>query len=259
MADFGAYAGLVAFVGVALARCSPVHPCRATSAGCASGPEARPSATPRRGGASELAASRAEELRDDRAGAPSRAVRRPRSARCGASAATERPRPHPDGAFRDRLGRSRPLSGLIIAAVVVLGAGVAYARHPLPRHRRGQARKDDEDDASLQPKNIEVSVLNGTGGPGPRRALRGQARPQGLHARTRSRTPSSFAKSVVMYRRGRGHEARQVSQVRRHPQAELMTQEIAASAASAEVAVVVGEDQRTRADPAARARWPCRG
>ena len=56
-------------------------------------------------------------------------------------------------------------------------------------------------------------------------------------------TPSSFAKSVVMYRRGRGPEAREISRAVGIPKLRLMTQEIATSAASAEVAVVVGEDR----------------
>ena len=132
---------------------------------------------------------------------------------------------------------------LIVAAVLVLGAGVAYAATHFLGTEEGRHGKTTKTTSSLQPKNIKVSVLNGTAVSGLAGRYGDKLDRKGYTLDAVTNTPSSFAKSVVMYRRGRGPEARQVSRVVAIPKLKLMTQEIAASAASAEVAVVVGEDR----------------
>ena len=144
--------------------------------------------------------------------------------------------------FREALPEPRYLA-LIIVAVVVLGAGVAYAATHFLGSDHGKHAKTARTTSSLQPQNIKVSVLNGTAVSGLAGRYGDKLDRKGYTLDAVTNTPSSFATSVVMYRRGRGPEAREVSRSVGIAKLKLMTQEIAASAASAEVAVVVGEDR----------------
>jgi hypothetical protein len=58
---------------------------------------------------------------------------------------------------------------------------------------------------------------------------------------------SSFARSVVMFKRGHKPEARMVGKALRIGQVQLTTQEIASIAAGADVSVVLGDDKATAA------------
>lgn len=240
--DVGAYAGLVAFAGLALLifiQFTQARDIRRLREWAGSAPERDEMA---KEATSELAASRAQELREIeekrqavQEAASERDVRRERR-EAGLPELTRRER------IRAALPEPRYLA-LIVAAVLILGAGVAYAAtHFLGSEGEKQGRTA-RTTSSLQPKNIKVSVLNGTAVSGLAGRYGDKLDRMGYTLDAVTNTPSSFAKSVVMFRRGRGPEAREVSRAVAIPNLRLMTQEIAASAASAEVAVVVGEDR----------------
>ncbi len=237
----GSYAGLIAFVGLALLillQFTQGRDIRRLREWAGSAPERDAQA---KEATSELAASRAEELREieqarqaEQEAISKRDVRRERrDAGLPELTRTER--------IRAALPEPRYLA-LIAVAVIVLGGGVAYAAtHFLGDD--GKHGKTTKTSSSLQPKNIKVSVLNGTAVSGLAGRYGDKLDRKGYTLDAVTNTPSSFAKSVVMYRRGRGPEARAISRALEIPKLRLMTKEIAASAASAEVAVVVGEDR----------------
>ena len=240
--DVGSYAGLVAFVGLALLiflQFTQGRDIRRLRDWAGSAPERDAQA---KEASSELAASRAEELREieqvrqaEQKEASKREVRRERRD-AGLPELTRMER------IRAALPEPRYLV-LIAAAVIVLGAGVAYAATHFLGTEGGKHGKTTKTSSSLQPKNIKVSVLNGTAVSGLAGRYGDKLDRKGYTLDAVTNTPSSFAKSVVMYRRGRGPEAREVSKAVEIPKLRLMTREIAASAASAEIAVVVGEDR----------------
>ncbi len=240
--DVGAYAGLVAFAGLGLLifiQFTQARDIRRLREWAGSAPERDATAKEE---TSELAASRAQELREieearrvKQQAASKRDVRRERR-EAGLPELTRMER------FRAALPEPRYLA-LIIAAVVLLGAGVAYAATHFLGNEEGKHGRTARTTSSLQPKNIKVSVLNGTAVSGLAGRYGDKLDRKGYTLDAVTNTPSSFAKSVVMYRRGRGPEARDISRAVGIPKLRLMTQEIAASAASAEVAVVVGEDR----------------
>jgi hypothetical protein len=240
--EVGSYAGLVAVVGLALLimlQFTQGRDIRRLREWAGSAPERDATA---KEATSELAASRAEELREieqarkaEHEVTSKREVRRERR-EAGLPELTRMER------FREALPEPRYLT-LIIAAVVLLGAGVAYASTHFLGNDEGKQGKATRTTSALQPKNIKVSVLNGTAVSGLAGQYGDKLDRKGYTLDAVTNTPSSFAKSVVMFRRGRGPEGREVSRAVAIPKLRLMTQEIAASAASAEVAVVVGEDR----------------
>ncbi len=240
--EAGSYAGLVAFVGVAiliLLQFTQARDIRRLREWAGSAPER--DATSKEA-TSELAASRAEELRQieqsrqaEVKAASKREVRRERR-EAGLPELTRWER------FRGALPRPGYLA-LIVVAVIVIGAGVAFAATKFLGTEDGKSGRAASAKSALQPKNITVSVLNGTAVSGLAGRFGDKLDRKGYPLDAVTNTPSSFAKSVVMFRRGHEPEAREVSKVVQIPRLRLMTQELAAAAASAEVAVVVGEDR----------------
>jgi hypothetical protein len=240
--DVGSYAGLVAFAGLALLiflQFTQARDIRRLREWAGSAPERDATAKEE---TSALAASRAQELREieearqaEQKATTQRDVRRERR-EAGLPELTRTER------MRAALPEPRYIA-LILAAVIILGAGVAYAATHFLGSEGDKHGRTARTTSSLQPKNIKVSVLNGTAVSGLAGRYGDKLDRLGYTLDAVTNTPSSFAKSVVMFRRGRGPEARQVSRAVAIPKLRLMTKEIATSAASAEVAVVVGEDR----------------
>jgi hypothetical protein len=238
----GSYAGLVAFAGLAvliLLQFAQGRDIRRLREWAGSAPERDAVA---KEPTSELAAERAEELRQieqtrqaEQAEAEKRDTRRERR-EAGLPELTRMER------LREALPEPRYLA-LIIGAVIVLGAGVAFAATHFLGSDNGKGTRAASGKSALQPKNIKVSVLNGTAVSGLAGQFGDKLDRKGYQLDAVTNTPSSFSKSVVLYRRGRKPEAREVARVLKISKLKLMTQEIVASAASAEVAVVVGEDR----------------
>jgi len=131
--------------------------------------------------------------------------------------------------FWDRLGRSGRIIA-IVAVVLILGAAAAWAATSLlgsdsndsaNQGRRGQATKQK----SVKPKQIEVGVLNGTGGT-----------EAGLAA------TETFTESVVMYTSGNQSAATKVGAAVGITNTAPMESNIASLTPGADVTVVIGTD-----------------
>ena len=242
--EIGAYAGLVAFVGLAVlimvqfAQGRDIRRLREWAGGA---PERQGEA---KEPTSELAAERAEELRQieqarktEQEAADLRETRRERR-EAGLPELTRMER------LREALPAPRYLA-LIIGAVIVLGAGVAFAATQFLGADDGKGGGATSAKSALQPKNITVSVLNGTAVSGLAGRFGDELSSAGYRLDAVTNTPSSFATSVVMYKRGHKPEAKGVAKKLKIKKLKLMTPEIASIAASAVVAVVVGEDRST--------------
>lgn len=243
--EIGAFAGLAAFLGLALlALLSFTHgrDIRRLREWAGSAPERD---AERKEAASAAAAQRAEEMRRveeaRRAEQQLAALREERRRRreAGLPETTRRER------FRERLseGGSRlaePWALAAIFACVVLVCGVAaYAvLHGLGGSGGAKATRH----TAMSAGEIEVSVLNGTAVPGLAARFGDEVERKGfsLGAVTNSRT--SFTKSVVMFSRGHAPEARRVAKALGITQVQLMTPDIDSVSAGATVSVVVGED-----------------
>jgi len=240
----GSYAGLVALAGVLLLiflQFTQARDIRRLREWAGSAPERDAAAKET---TSELAAERAEELRQieearkaEKESAELRETRRQRR-EAGLPEMTRRER------LREALPEPRYLV-LIIAAVIVIGGGVAFAATHFLGNDNGRGGANAK--ASLQPKNVTVSVLNGTAVSGLAGRYGDELSAKGYQLDAVTNTPSSFATSVVFYKRGHRPEARRVARRLKIKKLRLMTADIASIAASAVVAVVVGEDRATAA------------
>jgi hypothetical protein len=246
----GAIAGLAAFLGLAVlallyfAQARDVRRLREWAGGAPERDAGLSEAT------SEVAAQRADELqrleqerkrqedarRAEERAAALREQRRERRER-GLPEETRWER------VRSRVGGGLPAArylALIAGAVIVLGTGVAVlALGVLNDDANGGGGKG----ASLRPSDIEVAVLNGTALSGLAGRTGDQLERDGFELGAVTNSPSSFSTSVVMYTRGRKPEARRVGRDLSIRETRLMTDEVAAAAAGAPVAVVIGEDR----------------
>lgn len=242
--EAGSYAGLVAFAGLAvlvLLQFAQGRDIRRLREWAGSVPERDGAA---KDSTSELAAERAEELRKieqaretEQKAADKRETRRQRR-EAGLPELTRGER------LREALPSPRYLI-LIIGAVIVIGAGVAFAATHFLGAEDGRNGRAASAKSALQPKNITVSVLNGTAVSGLAGRFGDQLSSGGYKLDAVTNTPSSFSTSIVMYKRGHKPEARRVARKLKLKKLRLMTPAIAAIAASATVAVVVGEDRAT--------------
>ena len=242
----GSYAGLVALAGVLLLiflQFTQARDIRRLREWAGSAPERDAAAKET---TSELAAERAEELRQieetrkaEKEAAELRETRRQRR-EAGLPEMTRRER------LREALPEPRYLV-LIIAAVIVIGGGVAFAATHFLGNDNGRGGANATAKSSLQPKNVTVSVLNGTAVSGLAGRYGDELSAKGYQLDAVTNTPSSFATSVVFYKRGHRPEARRVARRLKIKKLRLMTADIASIAASAVVAVVVGEDRATAA------------
>jgi hypothetical protein len=241
--EIGSYAGLAAFFGLgvlALLSFSQARDIRRLREWAGSAPERD---ADRKESTSEAAAERAAELRRleegreaERAAAELRETRRQRrEAGLPELTRSERMRSSLSGG-RSRLAEPAVLVGIFLV-VLLIGGGVAYAVLSGGGNSGG---KDKHGNA--RPAEIEVTVLNGTAVPELAARFSDKLQRKGYTLGAVSNTNSSFAESVVMFKRGHAPEAHGVAKVVQIPKVRLETPEIATAAAGAPVSVIVGED-----------------
>lgn len=260
--EIGAYAGLVAFLGLAvlaLLSFAQGRDLRRLREWAGSAPERD---TERKETTSAAAAERAEEMRKleqareaERRAADLREQRRERrEAGLPELTRSERLRERfggdddGGGGFRARLGEPRYLVGLFVVLVLIAG-GVAYAvtRGEDSGGGGGGGKAGKQAARALKPSEIEVTVLNGTAVDGLAGTYGDMVERRGFQLGAVTNSRSSFADSVVMFKSGDGREAHRVADSLEISRVRPMTSEIASLAAGAPVAVVVGEDNASTA------------
>lgn len=243
--DIGAFAGLVAFVGLALlALLSFTHgrDIRRLREWAGSAPERD---AERKDSTSAAAAQRAEEMRkleeareSERQAADLREKRRQRREE-GLPELTRGERLRERlGGLGERLGEPRFLAVVFIVLLLV-GGGLAFA---LTRSGGGADGRAGAKTASMKPSDIEVTVLNGTAVPGLAARYGDKVERKGFSLGAVTNSASSFSESVVMYARGSAPEARRVGRALGIQEVRAMSADIAEVSGGAPVSVVVGED-----------------
>ncbi len=255
--EIGAFAGLVAFLGLALLALlsfAQGRDIRRLREWAGSAPERD---AERKEATSEAAQERAEEMRKleeareaERRAADERERRRERR-EAGLPELTrgERLRERFSGGsgavnsgdgLAARLGQPRYLAAIFVILALAVG-GVAYATlHGSGGDGGGKGGKRSAHAA--KPSEIEVSVLNGTAVPGLAATFGDKVEKHGFQLGAVTNSSSSFAESVVMFRRGDGREAHRVAAALSISRVQPMTSEISSVSAGAPVAVVIGED-----------------
>lgn len=252
--EIGAYAGLVAFLGLAvlaLLSFAQGRDIRRLREWAGSAPERD---AERKDSTSAAAAERAEEMRKleeardaERRAAELREQRRERR-EAGLPELTRgerlRERFSRDGAdgggFGARLGDPRYLVAIFVA-VILVGGGVAYAVTQGDDDGSG-GKAGKHASQRLNPGEIEVTVLNGTAVDGLAGTYGNKVEQHGFQLGAVSNSRSSFAASVVMFEQGEGRAAHRVADALEISHVRPMTTEIASLSAGAPVTVVVGED-----------------
>lgn len=254
--EIGAFAGLVAFLGLALLALlsfAQGRDIRRLREWAGSAPERD---AERKDSTSAAAAGRAEEMRKleeardaERRAADLREHRRERR-EAGLSELTRSERlrerfSHDSGGgsgagLRARLGDPRYLVGLFVVLVVVAG-GAAYAVSQGGDGGSG-GKSGKQVSHALKPSEIEVTVLNGTAVEGLAGTYGNMVERRGYQLGAVTNSRSSFAESVVMFQTGEGAAAHRVADSLEISRVQPMTSEIASLSAGAPVAVVVGED-----------------
>jgi hypothetical protein len=260
--EIGAYAGLVAFLGLALLALlsfAQGRDLRRLREWAGSAPERD---TERKDATSAAAQHRAEEMRKleeareaERAAAELREERRQRREEgLPETTRTERLRERfgggPGYGGDGRLRRPLYLIAAAAVAVFVIG-GVAFAvLGGSDDGGGGKARGGGGGgNAPAQPRSseIEVAVLNGTATPGLAATYGDMVERKGFQLGAVTNSTSSFEDSIVMHQPGNAPEARRVSGALDISRVRPMTSEIAAVSAGAPVSVVIGEDNASTA------------
>ena len=254
--EIGAFAGLVAFLGLALLALlsfTQGRDIRRLREWAGSAPERD---SERKETTSAAAAERAEEMRkleeardEERRAADLREHRRERR-EAGLPELTRSARLRErfsggGGDLRTRLGDPRYLVGLFVV-VVLLGGAVAYAVLHSSSEEAGKADGTRAAHA-VKPSEIEVTVLNGTAVEGLAGTYGNMVERKGFQLGAVTNSRSSFAESVVMFKPGDGRAAHRVASALEISRVRPMTAEIASLAAGAPVAVVIGDDNASTA------------
>lgn len=251
--QIGAFAGLAAFLGLAiLALLSFTHgrDIRRLREWAGSAPERD---AERKEQTSTIAAQRAEELR---------ALQEARTAEHQAvSSREERRRQRESGAAGQSRGErlrgrfsgvgetaSRPSSlvALFVVLLAIVGGGAFLLLSGEDSGNGDGGAKQAA--AKVKPSEIEVSVLNGTAVPGLAASFGDQVEGKGFELGAVTNSSSSYAASVVMFKRGHKPEARTVAKQLKIAKLQLMSGEIESVSAGATVAVIVGEDNAEAAE-----------
>jgi hypothetical protein len=258
--EIGAFAGLVAFIGLAvlaLLSFAQGRDIRRLREWAGSAPERD---AERKETTSAAASERAEEMRrlEEAREAETRAAdlrehrRERREAGLPELTRTERLRerfgggdePAADG-VRSRLGEPRYLVA-IFAVLVLVAGGVAFA--VLGGSDEGSGGTGGKQASSpLKPGEIEVTVLNGTAVDGLAGTYGDMVERKGFQLGAVTNSRSSFTDSIVMFSQGNGREAHRVATSLQISRVRPMNSEIAALSAGAPVAVVIGEDNASTA------------
>lgn len=245
--EIGAFAGLAAFVGLALLAMlafSQARDIRRLREWAGSAPERD---AERKESTSAVAAQRAEELRalEEARTAEQEAVeqreqrRRRREAGLPELTRGERMRQWLSG-FGERIAEPRWLA-LVFVVVLLVAAGASYlithGSDNADGKGSGQARS-----GALKPAEIEVTVLNGTAVPGLAGSFGNEVEHEGFQLAEVGNSSTSFVESVVMFERGHAREAHRVATALGISKVRLMTSDIVSASGGAPVVVVVGED-----------------
>jgi len=254
--EIGAFAGLVAFLGLALLALlsfTQGRDIRRLREWAGSAPERD---ADRKETTSAAAAERAEEMRKleesrdaERRANDLRDERRQRR-EVGLPELTrgERLRER----FSDRgawLGEPRHLVA-VFAVLIVAGAGAAFALtggFGGDDASGGKGKGGKQAAAALRPSEIEVTVLNGTAVPGLAATYGDMVEGRGFQLGAVTNSTSSFEESVVMFEAGEGRAAHRVADALEISRVQPMSAEISTLAAGAPVAVVIGEDNASSA------------
>lgn len=154
------------------------------------------------------------------------------------------------GSFWDRLGRTGRVLA-IIAAVLVLGAGAAYAGTTLlggsdggTESKAGGKKAKKSSGEGLKASSIDVAVLNGTGGTevGLAAEYADALEKDGFKTGLVTDAEETVEESVVMYTKGNEDAARKVGKSVDIDSTALITSEIAALSPGATVTAVIGTD-----------------
>lgn len=250
--QIGAFAGLAAFLGLAvLALLSFTHgrDIRRLRDWAGSAPERD---ADRKEQTTTIAAQRAEELRalEEARTAEHKAIssreerRRRREEGLPEQSRGERLRGRFSGAG-ETASRPSTLIALFIVVLAVVG-GAAYLL--LGGSDDGGGGNAKQAAAKVKPGEVEVTVLNGTAVPGLAASFGDEVEGKGFRLGAVTNSSSSFAESVVMFRRGHKPEARMVGRQLNIPKTQLMSGEIESVSAGADVAVIVGEDNAETAE-----------
>lgn len=255
--EIGAFAGLVAFLGLAvlaLLSFAQGRDIRRLREWAGSAPERD---AERKETTSAAAAERAEEMRKleeareaERRAADLREHRRGRR-ESGLPELTRSERLRErfsggGGEFRARLGEPRYLVALFVV-VVLLGGGIAYAALHGSGSDQGGSAGGKQAAAPAKPSEIEVTVLNGTAVEGLAGTYGDMVERKGFQLGAVTNSRSSFTESVVMFTQGDGREAHRVATALQISRVRPMTAEISSLSAGAPVAVVIGEDNASSA------------
>jgi LytR cell envelope-related transcriptional attenuator len=256
----GSFAGLASFIGLALfALLSFAHgrDIRRLRDWAGSAPERE---AERMEQTQTIAAQRAEELR---------ALEESRTAEHDAIEMREVRRQRreeglPELTRRERIGArfsgfgeslSRPaLLAVLFVVVLLIAGGVAYAvlnsggssdssSNGGGKSKTAKSEKTSKQSAAkVKPGEIEVAVLNGTSVPGLAATFGDQVETKGFELGAVTNSDSQFESSVVMFKKGREPEAKQVAKGLSIEKIEPMTAEVSEVSGEANVSVVVGED-----------------
>ncbi len=244
--QIGAFAGLAAFIGLALLAMlafSQARDIRRLREWAGSAPERD---AERKDSTSAVAARRAEELREleqsktaERDAAGLREERRKRR-EAGLPELTRGERLR-DGlsSFGARLAEPRYLAAVFVL-VLVLAGGAVYVVTQSSNNADGKGGQGKS--AALKPSEIEVAVLNGTAVPGLAATFGDKLERKGFKRGAVTNSATSFTDSVVMFKRGHAPEARRVAKALGVSQVKLMSADIASISGGASVAVIVGEE-----------------
>jgi hypothetical protein len=248
--EIGAFAGLAAFIGLALLAMlafSQARDIRRLREWAGSAPERD---TERKESTSEMAAKRAEELRAleeartaEHAAVEQREERRKRR-EAGLPELTRRERLHEGfSSFGDRLAEPRYLA-VVFVIVAAVGAGAVYLVTQSSDNADGKGGHG-KSAAVLKPSEIEVAVLNGTAVPGLAAQYGNKVERKGFQLGPVTNSRTSFTESVVMFKRGYAPEAHRVASALGISKAQLISADIASVSGNAQVAVIVGEENAT--------------
>ncbi len=256
--EIGAFAGLVAFLGLAvlaLLSFAQGRDIRRLREWAGSAPERD---AERKETTSAAASERAEEMRKleeareaERRAADLREHRRERrEAGLPELTRTERLRERFGGGdgstgARSRLGEPRYLVAIFVVLALVAG-GVAFAVLG-GSDSEGDGKGGKGASQTLKPSEIEVTVLNGTAVEGLAGTYGDMVERKGFELGAVTNSRSSFADSVVMFSQGNGREAHRVATSLQISRVRPMNSEIASLSAGAPVAVVIGEDNASTA------------
>jgi hypothetical protein len=256
--EIGAFAGLVAFLGLALLALlsfTQARDIRRLREWAGSAPERD---AERKETTSAAASERAEEMRrleeareEERRAADLREQRRQRR-EAGLPELTRgerlRERFSGGGAHHGmgRLGEPRYLA-VLFAVFVLLVGGVAYAALEGFGGDDGSEQGKAGRTASLKPGEIEVTVLNGTAVPGLAATYGDMVEREGFQLGAVTNSESSFVDSVVMFEPGNGRAAQMVARALDIQRVRQMTSDIFEVSAGAPVSLVVGEDNASSA------------